>query len=857
MSTFAEKRAKHASDAGRPSQYRTQKRQESDASASLKKNPHYFRDKLFEKLRPYQREVQMEACDRNALLVMPTGTGKTIVSFCIAEHVRGNYIKQGTPKPVLFLTLTRALAFQQYRACKKLLTSFYMPETQLINLLDKNCDLSQARKGEVSYVFGITANYLEQLKLGNTKLSHFCLVIMDEAHNVTKKSPGTTIMQNFYQQEEVNRPFILGLTATPVFHVADLEANVSKLCSMLNADLVTVKNTENIKEMEDYEARGAPFFEIVNHTSNERDVLQLVNYTATILKNKMLFCADNEEDTSKSTMQKVRAYVGNPSPSHEEPLLNEMKNTAHAENCQDIEALANLLIILNEVKQLTSTIGVMAASEHWSKQIEELRVKGRVLITQELEDTITSVAMTLQSLHEVRGSKEVALTQLIRQESERSGLGMRVLVFVQTKAECMRLSERLRNVFTQTDDPLLQGVGVDFGFRDNTANIPKFEEGKVKVIICTTLYEEGIDIPTCSLVIRYFMNNFNIVALNQCRGRARRSEAKFVLMVESEETEDKARKNLDYSGIMKMLRDLQSRKQEAHRCEWWRNASYAANLVSVFAEKNKQNYMVPMPEISYVDEGEQGVIAVTTYYVRDQPFKFQGRGPNTKVAKEKLLFDICRRLEESGEITWGSFGEYKLQASPLPEQVFESKQTAVKKADTGTATVYAYDENSWPWTKHPNEKLIESCKGHYTIKHEMGEVGGQYLCHLYVYKAGADRSQWPCYCGMRKGEKEGWDTPKQAKENSAIAALLLRFDTSFVVTAVPTDLHWFVDDCDLRNLCKEEVICRSVTPQSQLSARQSPPPDAKILQQPDSKAAQNRKPKQHHLGLGQPRKRPE
>eukprot|EP01059_Diplonema_ambulator_P003401 TRINITY_DN1308_c0_g2_i11.p1 TRINITY_DN1308_c0_g2~~TRINITY_DN1308_c0_g2_i11.p1 ORF type:complete len:853 (+),score=261.87 TRINITY_DN1308_c0_g2_i11:268-2826(+) len=852
MSTFAEKRAKHASDAGRPSQYRTQKRQESDASASLKKNPHYFRDKLFEKLRPYQREVQMEACDRNALLVMPTGTGKTIVSFCIAEHVRGNYIKQGTPKPVLFLTLTRALAFQQYRACKKLLTSFYMPETQLINLLDKNCDLSQARKGEVSYVFGITANYLEQLKLGNTKLSHFCLVIMDEAHNVTKKSPGTTIMQNFYQQEEVNRPFILGLTATPVFHVADLEANVSKLCSMLNADLVTVKNTENIKEMEDYEACSVPTFNVVNYTNNERGLLSKFESIASCVKDDL----PKVRPSTGNVSIKVRAYVENPSPSHEEPLLNELKNTAHAENCKDIKALANLLIILNEVKQLTSMIGVMAATEHWSNCVTSLKETARMAAC-DVNSIISKIVAMFQTLHEARGSKEVALTQLIRQESERSGQAMRVLVFVQTKAECARLAVRLQREFEHSDDPLLHGVGVDYGSSDKGADIPKFEEGKVKVIICTTLYEEGIDIPTCSLVIRYFMNNFNIVALNQCRGRARRSEAKFVLMVESEETEDKARKNLDYSGIMKMLRDLQSRKQEAHRCEWWRNASYAANLVSVFAEKNKQNYMVPMPEISYVDEGEQGVIAVTTYYVRDQPFKFQGRGPNTKVAKEKLLFDICRRLEESGEITWGSFGEYKLQASPLPEQVFESKQTAVKKADTGTATVYAYDENSWPWTKHPNEKLIESCKGHYTIKHEMGEVGGQYLCHLYVYKAGADRSQWPCYCGMRKGEKEGWDTPKQAKENSAIAALLLRFDTSFVVTAVPTDLHWFVDDCDLRNLCKEEVICRSVTPQSQLSARQSPPPDAKILQQPDSKAAQNRKPKQHHLGLGQPRKRPE
>eukprot|EP01059_Diplonema_ambulator_P003402 TRINITY_DN1308_c0_g2_i3.p1 TRINITY_DN1308_c0_g2~~TRINITY_DN1308_c0_g2_i3.p1 ORF type:complete len:1446 (+),score=433.72 TRINITY_DN1308_c0_g2_i3:268-4605(+) len=803
MSTFAEKRAKHASDAGRPSQYRTQKRQESDASASLKKNPHYFRDKLFEKLRPYQREVQMEACDRNALLVMPTGTGKTIVSFCIAEHVRGNYIKQGTPKPVLFLTLTRALAFQQYRACKKLLTSFYMPETQLINLLDKNCDLSQARKGEVSYVFGITANYLEQLKLGNTKLSHFCLVIMDEAHNVTKKSPGTTIMQNFYQQEEVNRPFILGLTATPVFHVADLEANVSKLCSMLNADLVTVKNTENIKEMEDYEARGAPFFEIVNHTSNERDVLQLVNYTATILKNKMLFCADNEEDTSKSTMQKVRAYVGNPSPSHEEPLLNEMKNTAHAENCQDIEALANLLIILNEVKQLTSTIGVMAASEHWSKQIEELRVKGRVLITQELEDTITSVAMTLQSLHEVRGSKEVALTQLIRQESERSGLGMRVLVFVQTKAECMRLSERLRNVFTQTDDPLLQGVGVDFGFRDNTANIPKFEEGKVKVIICTTLYEEGIDIPTCSLVIRYFMNNFNIVALNQCRGRARRSEAKFVLMVESEETEDKARKNLDYSGIMKMLRDLQSRKQEAHRCEWWRNASYAANLVSVFAEKNKQNYMVPMPEISYVDEGEQGVIAVTTYYVRDQPFKFQGRGPNTKVAKEKLLYAICGYLWEQKLID--QTGYYNRNTQRLPEKIYETQQTAVVSHVDLDVNVVFENKLSWPFRKTPIEKLSELCSRTYDLECEDKMEGGGWLCKIYLHRSGSKATKVSPFCARNK-YGQGWANFEQARHNSAIAALVERYNFSFVEEEPPVELRDKVPETFADRAGKMEVV---------------------------------------------------
>ncbi|MFA5247924.1 MAG: DEAD/DEAH box helicase [Candidatus Paceibacterota bacterium] len=161
-------------------------------------------------LRDYQNEAVQAVWNywesgngRNALIVSPTGSGKSII---LAEMIKRLCLDSSDIK-ILVITDTRELISQDYKSIKN-----HYPEC---NIGIYSAGLREKSVKPTVICCGIQSMYNKAYDFGRVDV-----VIIDEAHLVSPKS--TTRFQKFFTQLRVSSPHfvVVGLTATP-FRLSD------------------------------------------------------------------------------------------------------------------------------------------------------------------------------------------------------------------------------------------------------------------------------------------------------------------------------------------------------------------------------------------------------------------------------------------------------------------------------------------------------------------------------------------------------------------------------------------------------------------------------------------------------------
>ncbi|KAJ8317224.1 hypothetical protein KUTeg_005128 [Tegillarca granosa] len=145
---------------------------------------------------------------------------------------------------------------------------------------------------------------------------------------------------------------------------------------------------------------------------------------------------------------------------------------------------------------------------------------------------------------------------------------MRGIVFVKTRdlvkaiETWMKQTQGLKNSIHSTDKIQFSMTKVD---QDNT--LEYFRGGKHKLIIATSVAEEGLDIRKCNLVIRYD-HVTNEIAMVQSRGRGRAEDSKYVVLAEhgrgtaEKEELNIIRENLMNKAIVELQDDFEKDQQK-------------------------------------------------------------------------------------------------------------------------------------------------------------------------------------------------------------------------------------------------------------------------------------------------------
>jgi endoribonuclease Dicer len=143
----------------------------------------------------------MRACRKSTIVVLPTGSGKTLIATATAASSTA-----ASGQPTLFLVPTRLLVEQQARAVRN--------ESRL-RIAEYQGSASTPTPSSFDVLVSTPAAFLSLSTLDrNFQLAEFGLIIFDEVHHAVKKHPYRKVSRKLALVPEAERPRVLGLTAS-------------------------------------------------------------------------------------------------------------------------------------------------------------------------------------------------------------------------------------------------------------------------------------------------------------------------------------------------------------------------------------------------------------------------------------------------------------------------------------------------------------------------------------------------------------------------------------------------------------------------------------------------------------------
>ncbi|KAJ8262237.1 hypothetical protein GJAV_G00164150 [Gymnothorax javanicus] len=529
------------------------------------------------KLREYQRELAVPAFEgKNTIICAPTGCGKTIVALAICEHHLKAKVDQD-PK-IVFMATKVDVFEQQYKLFKDHFNSLD-EEVRITGLCgDMGEQLSMEVITECYDIIILTpqilVNALNRKELSS--LSVFTLLIFDECHNATGKHPYNMLMGRYLDSKLSERntplPQMVGLTASVGIGTfksqPEAENNICQLCANLDATIISTVNDNkdelrsfvHMPEKDFFEvARRScdPFITIIHNIMSRIEELAKTYYDIETLSN-----IENRDYGS----QKYEQWIVNVQKRCKVLQLEDREMESHV--CRALFNYTEHLRKYNDALIINEDARTKDALHYLEAFIDEVRQAGFDETEQKLTAFFQEQHKCLVQLSE-QGELNPKLEALkfILQEEYRNDDQTRTVLFVRTRA----LADALKNWVEETDSLkfLKPGVLIGRGRKSHqtgsgmtlTSKKGVLESFKTsdqsKMLIATSVADEGIDIPQCNLVLMYEYVG-NVVKMIQVRGRGRAEGSKCFLISDRKERIDKEKINMMREKIVeKAIANLQ------------------------------------------------------------------------------------------------------------------------------------------------------------------------------------------------------------------------------------------------------------------------------------------------------------
>jgi len=489
--------------------------------------------------RLYQETILATAARKNTLVVLPTGLGKTAIAFMLAAQ----RLRQYPQSKILFLSPTKPLAEQHFSTFQKHLD---MPKEKFALFTGAvSPEKRQIQWKDAQVIIG-TPQGIENDVLGDKiALENVSLLILDEAHHATGDYSYCFLAQQYMKKANFTR--ILGLTASPG---SDAE-KIKEVCKHLHIEAVEIRTLDDPDVAQYIQETTTEWLSVNLPTSFAEILVFLKECSLSRLRQVKQYGYLNTLDVRKKELLMVQAQLFSEAQGNKDP------NVFHS-----LSLLAGALKVEHAI-ELLETQGIAPLYSYFQKLEVEAR-EGKTKAAQALAADINfkSAFIKASQLFEagIKHPKLVKLTDIVEQEI---ATVKKILIFTQYRDSATAIVESLSKLPGITAKIFVgQTKKGDTGMSQKQQKelMEDFRAGNCNILVCTSVGEEGLDIPEVDLVIFYEPIPSAIRHI-QRRGRTGRHDLGRVIILMAAGTRDVRYRWVAHHKEQRMVRILKQLKK--------------------------------------------------------------------------------------------------------------------------------------------------------------------------------------------------------------------------------------------------------------------------------------------------------
>lgn len=487
--------------------------------------------------RQYQKSI-FEACkEKNCLVILPTGIGKTAISLLLTIH----RLNEFPDSKALICSPTKPLCNQHVKTFSEH-TTIHNKEIILYTGLIKPDDRKDIfKKGRV--IIATPQTIEKDLENGKISLKDFSTLTIDEAHRSRMAYANTTVARLYLQQ--ANNPRVLALTASPGFS----KEKINEIMENLYIEAVEIR-TEYDDEVRPYVKEKKVTWEEVELPEDFKEIISKLKniYKERVgrLKNFGL--------TKPASLISKRDLLS---------FQRNMQGEIQKGNKAAFSAISLIAqcIKLDYAIELIETQGLRQFNEFIGKlAVEDTKAAKVISSTKEIKDImlLTESLINKGIIHSKMEKLKLITSDLINKNS-----GIKIMIFANYRNTVKGIVSLLSDI--KGLKPIeLMGQKEGITQKKQLETIKEFEEGKYNVLVGTSISEEGLDIKGGADIAIFYDAVPSEIRKKQRSGRVGRLKAGDIINLIAKGTRDEAYRWVSYKkekSMKNIIERMQKEKQ--------------------------------------------------------------------------------------------------------------------------------------------------------------------------------------------------------------------------------------------------------------------------------------------------------